>query len=75
MTAFHVVHETVKPESFITECAATLAPGGHLLIAEPRGHVTEEEFTAACELARATGLIDAEAPHLKKSLTAVFQRP
>lgn len=75
VTAFHVVHETVNPKSFITECAATLAPGGHLLIAEPRGHVEEEGFAATSDLALANDLVEAETPHLKRSFTAVFKRP
>ncbi len=75
VTAFHVIHETVSPERFITECAATLAPGGHLLIAEPRGHVSEEELAATCDLARAAGLSNTETPRLKRSFTAVFVKP
>ena len=73
--AMHVVHETENPGDFIGECSRVLGPGGRLLVAEPRGHVEAEEYAATCDLVRACGLVDAEAPHLGKSFTALFEKP
>ena len=53
--AFYVVHETAFPARFLGECRSVLRPGGHLLVAEPRGHVTVEEFERTLEMAREAG--------------------
>ena len=44
VTVFNVVHETPHPKGFLRECATVLQPRGRLLIVEPRGHVTDDEF-------------------------------
>src|SRR5207247_2538305 len=42
--AFAVVHEIPDGRRFFREAAAALKRGGKVLLAEPRGHVKEEEF-------------------------------
>jgi len=72
---FHVVHETTYQERFVRECAAVLKPGGRLLIAEPSGHVDEAKFDETIRLVRETGLEQQEPPQLRKSRTALFEKP
>lgn len=52
----HVAHEVPDQWRFFSELAGTLTPGGRLLVVEPKGHVTEEEFAATLEAAGAAGL-------------------
>jgi ubiquinone/menaquinone biosynthesis C-methylase UbiE len=54
--AFAVVHEMQSAESFFSESAQMLKPGGTLYLAEPKGHVTPEIFAAELEAASAAGL-------------------
>ena len=58
----------------ISECHDALTSGGRMLIAEPRGHVDENEFEATCEISRECGFIEADAPKLRKSFSALFEK-
>jgi 2-polyprenyl-3-methyl-5-hydroxy-6-metoxy-1,4-benzoquinol methylase len=71
--AMHVVHETTYPEQFLQEAASTLKPGGHLLVFEPKGHVSPADFGETKALVTAPGLVEREAPQLKRSHAAAFQ--
>jgi SAM-dependent methyltransferase len=73
--AFNVIHETSYPERFLRECADTLAPGGRLLIAEPRGHVSGASFDGTVATAVNLGLERHDAPPIWKCLTAVLSKP
>ncbi len=75
VTVFNVVHETAYPDRFLRECAATLNPNGRLFIAEPRGHVTAEEFAGTVSTIEAMGLVARPAPPVWRSHTAVFTQP
>ncbi len=54
--AFAVVHEMPDAATFFAEAAETMKPGARMLLAEPSGHVSEEEFEAELEMARRAGL-------------------
>lgn len=75
VTLFNVVHETPYPERFIAECAKTLQPRGRLLIVEPRGHVTDDQFSATTATAAAAGLSRESSPAIWRSHTALFVKP
>jgi len=74
VTAFNVVHETAYPSRFLSECAETLRPGGRLLIAEPKGHVTVDDFAETIAVALSLGLVANEAPTVWRSHTALFAK-
>jgi hypothetical protein len=71
---FAVVHELADAPSFFLDVANALAPGGQLLIAEPRGHVSDEELGKTLESAAAAGLRLVERPATRGSRTALLVR-
>jgi hypothetical protein len=66
------VHELPDVNAFFEQVARSLAPDGRVLIAEPRGHVTEAEFEKTLEIATANGLDVVESPAIRGSRTAVL---
>ncbi len=72
--AFAVVHEFPSADAFFREAAATLKPSGTFLLAEPRGHVSEEDFGKQLDLARAAGLTPIERPSIRSSWAALLQK-
>jgi len=72
--AFAVVHELADVSAFFRDVAKALVPGGRLLVAEPRGHVSEEELAKSLESAAAAGLRLAERPAIRGSRTALLVR-
>ncbi|HTV14181.1 MAG TPA: class I SAM-dependent methyltransferase [Acidobacteriaceae bacterium] len=70
-----VVHEVPPVERFFEEIASVLRPGGAILLAEPKGHVTEEKFAGELRAADGAGLQVVSHPALRGSLTAVLRRP
>jgi len=53
--ALHVVHEVPDQAAFFAEVYSTLRPGGRLLVVEPKGHVSEDNFGRTLAAARAAG--------------------
>jgi SAM-dependent methyltransferase len=72
--AFAMVHELPEGHPFFAEVAQALAPGGRLLLAEPRGHVSEEEFLATLAAAHRAGLEVIARPAIRRSRTALLAR-
>jgi len=72
--AFAMVHEMPDALYFFREAAATLQPGGSLLLAEPRGHVKQAGFEKELEAASAAGLRIADRPQIRRSHAALLAR-
>ncbi len=72
--AFGVVHELPNATSFLAEVRAVLKPGGKLLLAEPRFHVSEKDFQDSVKLAFEAGFTVAETPVIRWSRAVVLQR-
>jgi cyclopropane fatty-acyl-phospholipid synthase-like methyltransferase len=53
--AIHVVHELPDEAAFFAELRAALKPGAGLLLVEPRGHVSADEFAATVAVAEREG--------------------
>ncbi len=53
--ALYVVHEVPDAGLFFREIFAALKPGGKLLVTEPRGHVSEADFSKSLSLAQEAG--------------------
>ena len=70
--AFAVIHELPDAAAFFAEVAPTLTPGGRILVAEPRGHVSEADFAMQLAGAAAAGLRVTYRPAIARSHTAVL---
>jgi ubiquinone/menaquinone biosynthesis C-methylase UbiE len=70
--AFAMVHELPDQRRFFAEVFQALKPGGKLLVAEPKGHVTTEAFAATLALAGAVGFRADSRPAIRASRTAVL---
>jgi ubiquinone/menaquinone biosynthesis C-methylase UbiE len=73
--AFAVAHEVPDVRRLMAELAAVLAPTGRLLLAEPSGHVTAEEFDATLAAAEAAGLAVEGEPRIARSRSLLLARP
>lgn len=73
--AFFVVHETPNPAGLIEELHSLLAPGGRLLVAEPRGHVSEPDFEQTVSWTRDAGLTEIDRPRVARGRTALLEKP
>ncbi len=72
--AYYVVHEVPDRDRLFSEIALTLAPGGRLLIVEPSGHVSFENFGKTLALAREAGLSPVSDVPLKLKLAALLEK-
>ncbi len=72
--AFAAVHEFPDAQTFFSQAAAALKPDGTLLLAEPRGHVKEQEFAEELEAAAKAGFTVAERPAIRRSHAAVLRK-
>jgi len=70
--AFWMVHETPDHFSFFRQLARGLKPTGQLLVAEPKFHVTQEQFDSELTAAERAGLAAVSWPDVAFSRTAVF---
>ena len=53
--ALHMVHEVPDKSSFFIEVMRTLKPGGKLLVVEPKGHVSKDQFQQTVSAAEEMG--------------------
>ena len=65
--AFWMLHEVPDPEQLLIEVRSFLRPSGHLMIAEPRLHVSKTRFSATIELARRNGFQVVKGPEVQLS--------
>ena len=73
--AYAVVHEVPDPQAFLQQIHAALRPGGTFLLAEPKGHVSEEQFGETLDSAKKVGLEIAERPTaMGRSHTALLKK-
>ena len=73
VVAFAVVHEMPSATTFFAEAARAMKPGAKLLLAEPAGHISQEEFASELALAAHNGLSVAE-PATFGGLGAVLKK-
>lgn len=70
--AFFVVHEMPSAASFFAEVADASKPGARLLLGEPSGHVTAQEFAAEVKQAIDAGFAVADHLAIRGSQSIVF---
>ena len=62
-----VVHEVPDAASFFSEVHAAMKPGGRVLVAEPRGHVSEDDFETTVSTAERAGFRVVDRPKMGRS--------
>jgi len=72
--AFAMVHEMPSASRFFSEVAQASRPGATLLLAEPRGHVTAQEFAVELQEAAKAGFTALERPSIRRSHTALLKK-
>lgn len=72
--AFAVVHELPAAAGFFTAASRALMPGGRLLLAEPKGHVTSEDFARTIETGASAGLSVIDRPSIGGSHAALLEK-
>ena len=70
--AFALVHEVPDADAFFAQVASVLDADGRVLVAEPRGHVSEAEFKRTSDVAKARGLEVVGSPAIRGSRTALL---
>jgi len=73
--AFAMVHEVPSARSFFAEMFAALRPGGTLLLAEPRGHVTSADFQEEVKAGAEAGFTVSSGPSIRRSHAALLRKP
>lgn len=72
--AFWMVHEVKDIPRFFGQVAGVLKPGGKMLYAEPRLHVTQKRFDEILAHAKAAGFTVSAGPKVGMSRAAVLSR-
>jgi ubiquinone/menaquinone biosynthesis C-methylase UbiE len=73
--AFAMAHEVPSAADFFKRVWAAMKPGKFLFLAEPRGHVSEEQFERELEAAQAVGFALVDRPRVRRSYAVVLKRP
>ena len=71
---FAVVHEVPDPARFFAELSATIVPYGRVLLTEPKGHVSEKEFTGTLSLAQQQGFTVMGRPRILLSRSVLLKK-
>jgi ubiquinone/menaquinone biosynthesis C-methylase UbiE len=71
---FAVIHEVSDVSQFFSEIYKALKPKGTLLIAEPKGHVSEKEFKITTAVAQHNGFKIINHPEIWRSRTILLQK-
>jgi SAM-dependent methyltransferase len=72
--AYAVVHEMPSSHAFFNQVAAAAKPGARLLLVEPKGHVTPEEFEGELQDAAKVGFALSVRPNLPRGRAALLQK-
>jgi ubiquinone/menaquinone biosynthesis C-methylase UbiE len=70
--AFYMVHEVPDARAFFALVKSTLAPGGRLLVVEPKMHVSARAFDATIDAARQAGFEIVDSPKIPRSRSALL---
>ena len=73
-TLIHVAHEVPDQNRFFSDIAKALKPGARLLVIEPRGHVSEEDFQASLSAAEEAGLQRISSADVQGDRKALLER-
>ena len=69
-----VVHEVSDAVRFFSEIHKAMKPTGRLLVAEPKGHISEKDFETTISIAEQNGFTAMDTPQIKHSRTVLLQK-
>lgn len=72
--AFALVHEVPDTARFFSEIGTGLKPGARVLVAEPRGRVTEAAFRESVAVAESGGFVVVDSPKISRSHAVVLRK-
>jgi ubiquinone/menaquinone biosynthesis C-methylase UbiE len=72
--AMSVVHEVPDVPNFFSEIYETIKPTGELLVAEPKGHVSEQDFDTTVSHAQYNGFAVVETPRIGRYRAVLFEK-
>ncbi len=72
--AFWMVHEVPDIKAFISQIHGMLSPGARFLFAEPKFHVSDDQFEASLATAREVGFKNEDRPKISFSRAAVLTK-
>ncbi|MBN2371968.1 MAG: class I SAM-dependent methyltransferase [Vicinamibacteria bacterium] len=73
--AMYVLHEVPNLESILSQLATVLKPGGRMLVAEPKGHVSAKRFNKELDLASSVGLRVIKRLPFRRGRAVVLENP
>ena len=68
----HVTHEVPDQDAFFIELWAALKSGGKLLVVEPKGHVSQNQFEQSLNIAYKVGFTSESLPYKKHGRVALL---
>jgi len=72
--AFAVLHEVPNSSNFYSEIFEILTHTGKFLVAEPRGHVSENDFRTSVSVAEQNGFNVIDTPRISRSRTVLLEK-
>jgi len=72
---FAVVHEVPARAALFAGVASALKPRANLLLAEPKGHVSREDFARTLAIAKEQGFVEVSTPQIFRSYAVLLQKP
>ncbi len=72
--AFAVVHEIPQPPVLFSQVYKALKKGGKFLIAEPKGHVSKEQFSGTIQTAEGHGFKIIDKPQIRGTWNVLLQK-
>jgi 2-polyprenyl-3-methyl-5-hydroxy-6-metoxy-1,4-benzoquinol methylase len=71
---YAVVHEVPDSEALFSQVHQAMKPGSKLLLGEPKGHVSTDDFNQTIAIARRCGFEVVEHPKIKKTRTVLLSK-
>jgi SAM-dependent methyltransferase len=72
VVAIHMVHEVDDPGRLLAQAHDSLRPGGHLLLLEPKGHVSSSSFDDEVAAATRAAFTTVDRPLVRSSHAALL---
>jgi ubiquinone/menaquinone biosynthesis C-methylase UbiE len=72
--AFAVIHEVPDKKRLLLEISQAMRPDGTLLIADPKGHESEQKFNETITMTEATGFHVLDRPLIRRSYAVLVRK-